>query len=184
LTLALRILISSTAVFANDNNLSNYNNSSYSGYCYSYKSGNEAEVFGDTIGVDGYNFFGGRLFSITDIIEWTVNKKTKKFGPFNYSTGVLLFTKPWWSLWTKVGSADTSVWYDEETQKEATSALGAGFGIGLKGSAEASKTSGKASGTLDVTIGQVVAYWGSTSINTVSGYSNVVRLSRRCTVVK
>lgn len=144
--------------------------------------GNEACVYKHSLSAYLMNTYGWHLFDIGDTVQWTVNRKTKKFGPFNYTTGALSYVNPWWSPWRTQGSKDSSMWYDGETQKEATSAVGAGFGIGLSGGAEASQDSSKATGSLSVTIGCTAAYWGSTSINTCSGYSTHVDLDRWCCI--
>lgn len=151
-------------------------------YCNS--SGNEVDVYQHTIEMPMYSKYGGNVaFTVLDRCEWTVDKATKKFASCNYRPSSVAFTKgTFGSLWVQVGSSDAKFWVNRNTQKEATSAIGMGWGIGLKGEGKATSDGSSAGATLSVTVGQTAYYWGSTSINTIKGYSNKVDLVRTGTV--
>lgn len=153
--------------------------SQYRGYISSIRPGIDFNVFEYTSSVSGYNVFGGRLFSLYDTIQWSINRHNNSLRTFNYFEGSLQLTTPWWSSWREVGNKHVSVWDRTNRQMEANAAVGLGFGIGLSGSASASKSSVGAKGSLSVTIGQVVAYWSATSVQTTDNpnQSYLYRLS-------
>ena len=175
MVLALGIMASSTAVFADDNDACAYDDDYFYGTCKKTGSGNVAYTFTNSLYSSAENRWGDEVFRVTDKIQWSVNKKTKKFDSCNYSKSALSMKKPWCSLWQLV-DRDALIWYDEDTQKEATGVAGLAWGVGITGSVKAEEYGAETS--LNATIGQVALCWSETSINTISGYSDKVKLAR------